>query len=324
MKLWNFENTLARNLDTGGSASPTGGEPAAGGGSASAASGGSSGQQGGAQGAAAAAPPASLLDAAQRAAQAAGGQGDGQPPPNGQQPTHQNGSAYLPDGLPETLRGKTDKETIDKLAEVVGKLPKAPATPKDYKFDPPADFKTKFGDLKDDPVIGLYRDVAHKHGLSNEQFQAVVVDLYAGMDKAGMLQQEPDYAAEMQKLMPKGGDPKENARRVHERIGALSTFVSGLEARGAISKAQAADLAVMWSSADAVMAFEKVLALIPKEHGPQGGGVGAGGSYGWPQAEADMADARYSSTSPKYDPAFRKQADERMRQLPPKNTFRRS
>lgn len=316
-----FESTLARNLDAGGS----GGSDA---GAASAAGGGSSAPA--AVQAPAAAPPAaaaSLADLAARAAQPASAQPNGQDNGGQQQapPPVNNGQSYLPSGLAETFRGTTDKETIDKLADAVSKMPKAPASSKDYKFEPPPEFTAKFGDMKNDPVMPIYRDIAHKLGLDNTQFQSIVTELHNGMEKAGLLEAAPDYNAMMETLAPKEGDQKHRMVAAANRVNAITNFIKAQEARGGITKAEAAKLGVMTYDAETVMAFEKVLKLIPGEHGLQFGGQGAGNSgYSWEAADTDMADPRYSSTSPKYDAKFRKAADDKMAQLPKRGGFRLS
>ena len=280
-------------------------------------------------------------DLASRAAQIASGQGaqgqgqqgnaqpgQGQPAQGqqSQQAADGKGGLYTPEGLAENYRGKTDQETIDKLLADVNGRPKPPAKPSDYKFQPGEDFSKKFGDLKDDPVLPAWAEVAHELGLDNKQFQDAVPKLYEKLSKAGLIEGPVDYDAELEKLAPKEGDKGQRIIKAADRVNAISSFVRGLETRKEITREEATLLSTMYHNAAAVTAFEKVLAAARRgEHGLQGGGQGYdAGGYTWDKADADMSDPRYSTSSPKYEPKFRKEADERMARLAPRGQYRRS
>lgn len=298
MRRFSFEALCAFNVDGGGGGS---------GGAAGGDGGGTpAGTSGGADGA-----PANLLAAAEAAAATAGGNPAGGPQ-----------QAYYPDGLPDAFKGTSDRETIDKLAGELGRQPKPPATPKDYKFEPGDDFVQKHGDLKDDPVLGVWRELAHEIGLGQDAFASVVPKFYDRLEKAGLIDPPIDWTKESTKLEPMSGDPKERAIKALQRVKNVEGQVHALQTRGVINKEDAIVLSTAFYDAAHVQAFEKLFALIPQQHGPQGGGTGAGSGYDWAQADKDMSDARYSTTSPTYDPAFRRSADEKMAALPKRGGFR--
>lgn len=235
----------------------------AGGGATSAAAAPAAGQQQAAAGAAAASP-------GEQFAQHFSGQQQQQ-----QQPAQQ-GQAYYPEGLAEAMRGKSDRETIDKLYADISGRPRAPEKATDYKLELPAEFVEKFGDLKSDPVLPIWRQVSHELGLSNSQFQEVIPKLYSALDKAGLIDKPIDFDAEARKLEPSIPDRHTRIAKVAERVGRMSNLVRSLETRGVITKQEAGILSGMYVNADAVSAFEKVLALIPAEKGLQGGGTASG------------------------------------------------
>ena len=270
-------------------------------------------------GGAAAAAPASLAAAAAAAVGSQGG--DGQPAPNGQ-PAPQNGQpapvtgAYVPEGLPDEFKGANERETIDKLYAKLSSQPKPPASPKDYKFELSPEMKDKFGDLKDDKVMPLWAEVAHELGLDDGKATAVFEKLYQKMDKAGLIDNGPDYTAEMQKLMPKTGNDRERLVAVQARINGAQAFVQGLETNGTLTKQQAA---MLHANTDTAAGIELMEAL---QRGFGGTGLQGGGmptaAYSEADWRRDLNDERYSTTSPKYDPQFRAQVDEKASKLPRK------
>lgn len=285
-------------------------------GDAGGAPGGGAAPAGGAAAAAPAAAPANLAAAADAAAAAAGGAQNGADAPDGassQQPPV-NG-AYYPEGLPDQYRGMTEKETIDKLYADIQGRPKPPATPKDYTFELSPDMKEKFGDLKDDKVLPLWAEVAHELGLDDKAATAAFEKLYQRMEKAGLIDHGPDYTAEIEKLKPARGDPRERTMAVKNRLVAADSFIKGLETRGALSKASAAILGANVDTAAGVIMIEELAAAMGGPGIVTTGGVGAE-AYSRTDYERDLNDPRYSTTSPQHDPAFRKAVDEKAQRLP--------
>lgn len=228
--------------------------------------------------------------------------GDGAPP-----------APFYPDGLPEPMRGKTDRETIEKLAGDYAARPKPPAKPEEYNFELPAKLKEKYGDLKDDEVLPIWRKVAHKHGLSNKQFVETFVDLHEEMTAAGIINDiDPD--TELKKLEPKDGDQAHRSAVAARTLNGTLDFIRGLETRKTLSRGQATALTAICATADGVQAIQALTKMIPGDHNLQSGGNGAA-SVTKGDVEAMERDPRYSTNSPQYDPAFRQRADTARRQL---------
>jgi hypothetical protein len=270
----------------------------------------------------AAAPAASLAAAAAAAVGSQGGDGqpNGQQQPNGQgapngQQAPVNG-AYFPEGLPDEFKGANERETIDKLAAKLTGLPKPPASPKDYKFELSPEMKDKFGDLKDDKFMPLWAETAHELDLDDGRATAALEKLYQKMDKAGLIDRGPDYTAEMQKLMPKSGNTREQLVAVQARINGAQAFIQGLETNGALTKDLAAILHANTDTASGVMLMEALQKAMGGT-GLQGGGVPPA-IYSDADWRRDMNDERYSTSSPKHDPEFRRSVDDKASKLPRK------
>jgi len=222
-------------------------------------------------------PPAeTALSKAAREAEAGGGDQGNAASDGGE------AQVYWPDGLPEhlaELKGKTDQETIDKLAGKLGEQARPPEKPDGYELSLSDDFKQKFGDLSDDEVLPIWRDIAHKNGLSNEQFNGAISELYSQLSENGILDDPINVGEEMKKLAPGVSDPEQVKARAGKRINAAVGQVEGLVKRGVLNRAEANIVTAMAASAEGVMALEKVLKL-GGEHGLQGGGEGGGANAG--------------------------------------------
>lgn len=186
------------------------------------------------------------------------------------------GAPYWPEGLPEHLaglKGKDERETIDKLTAELKGIQKAPAKPEEYNLTLSDDFKGRFGDLKGDPLVEAWRGIAHKHGISDAVFSGAIQDLYAHAVEKGIIEQVgPDYLREqLAKLGPKHLDRDariaEGSKRVNNAIARVNALVSS----GELTKVEGNIIEGMISSADGAIAIEKLLAR-GKEIGLQAGG----------------------------------------------------
>lgn len=181
---------------------------------------------------------------------------------------------YAPEGLPEALRGATEKETIDKLwAAEQARKPPAAAT--DYKFDVTKDLEG-IVDPANDRVLPIWREVAHKHDLSQAQFQAIVGDLFVGMEKAGLIERGVNIASEFEALGAGAGDKAAQIQKGQQRMLELADKIGGIATRNGISQEESAGLIRSIGDRATVAGFEKLLALIPAEHGVQPGGKPGG------------------------------------------------
>lgn len=139
-------------------------------------------------------------------------------PPAGDPPAGDPPAAYLPDGLPEHLRGGNDQETIDKLfteqSSLREKLSANGTVPEDHsKYD------FSFGDEKNNHIfdleqessqkaIGMFKEVALEHGLTDQQFAAVPKFLEKAVE-AGLIEAPREPTDILKSLAPsdfKGND----------------------------------------------------------------------------------------------------------------------
>lgn len=195
--------------------------------------------------------------------------------------------------MPETLRGATDQETIDKLLAAQSALPKAPATADEYAFTPSEEFVKTHGDLKDDPALAIGRQVAHKMGLGPQQFQTLVETFYGQMNEAGLLQPPIDASAEIAKLMPKDGDGITKKSAALKRITGVHGWVEGLRAAGNITQTEANNLVALTVVADGVTVLEKLMS----KWGSTGVVGGAGGGLNG-ASDASTTEKRLQSLYP--------------------------
>lgn len=197
---------------------------------------------------------------------------------------------YWPEGLPETLgalKGANDRETIEKLTGRLKDLPAAPEKPDGYKVELSEEFTKRFGDLGNDPVLSIWRDIAHKNGLDNRQFNGAISELYQQMSDKGMLDTIIDPKAEFEKLMPKHGDPVSRATAANARITGVANKIGGLVSREVLSKAQGNIFLSLAATADGIGTLEAIFGAMG-EHGLQGGGDGGGKDSGRTQHEKQM------------------------------------
>lgn len=239
----------------------------------------------------------------------AGAGGDkGQPPvtPEAYRPT-------LPKGF-EALLGKSDKESIDKLSSRLVEIGLPPEKPDLYKLELPEDFTKKFGKLDKDPAVDLWRDIAHKRGLSDKVFSGVIQDLYDGMISKGMMEQPVDAEAEQRKLGNPKSDPSRQLVEGAQRIQGIADNFAALVNRGVITRTQANILLKPTTTADGVAAMESLIKLLSPGDGIRIGGQAPQGATAESVA-AKRRDPRYLSTNKEYDPAFRAQVDAEHRSL---------
>jgi hypothetical protein len=225
-------------------------------------------------------PGPALVEAAREAAktaeqQAAGGQQQATQQQQGQQ--EQQAEVYFPKGLPDTLRGATERETLDKIAADFEGRPKPPEKPDGYELKLPDALKERFGDMKDDPVLPLWREVAHELGLDNTKFNGAFEKLYTKMAEKGLVDDPVNISKEMQSLGGTTGDVKQREAAGAQRLNSVLTSVTALATRGVLTTAEAYAVQEAAATANGVIALEKLLKLRAPP-GIQADGEGGGPS----------------------------------------------
>lgn len=206
--------------------------------------------------------------------------------------------------MPETLRGKSDKETLDLVAKHLASAPKAPAKADEYAFTPGKEISHLVGDLSNDKVLPLFRDVAHGLGLSQPQFDGVINGLYGKMMEAGLMRPPVDVTAEFRALGGSTGDAATQIANGQRRVADLAGQIEGLATRKELSAEQAKKLIDGLSDAGEMIAMERLLSLIPSARGPQNGGQPGGTAVSKADVLQRMDDPRYNFRSGKFDQRF--------------------
>ena len=232
------------------------------------------------------------------AAQAAQGQQQGQQQQGQQQGTQgqQQQAPYLPEGLPKELAGANERETLDKLWKAHASLPKPPETPDGYTYAVPKDLEG-FINPEKDPVLKDLRGTAHKLGITQAQFEGLVNEVVRSEIKAGRLEKPMSVADVFAELGAGKGDRVAQIDAGQKRTIAISDQIAGLATRQQISQDDAKALTAALYDAPTTRAIERVLALLPKEHGIQNGGQPNGG--GQQRTYEDNLRALYPSMYPK-------------------------
>lgn len=153
----------------------------------------------------------------------------------------------------------TASETIDKLAGHLKGLPWAPEKPDEYKLALPEEFTKRYGDLSKDEVLPIWRQVAHKNGLTDQQFNGAIAELYSELSTKGLIDDPIDVMAELDKLASKHGDQlTRKADDTSQRINGVANAINGMVSRQVLSRSESNMVLALAARAEGVMALEKV------------------------------------------------------------------
>lgn len=217
---------------------------------------------------------------------------------------------YRPDGLPDHLYGKSDKETIDALSTAYKGARDAMATrgevPKDaagYVFEPPEAVKPFADGLAKDPFFDKVKGIALKHGLPAPMFNGFLGDIMSEMVAGDMVMKPFSVDDELAALLPNVTDPEQRKLQGSKMSADTLALLDVWAEKGAPADA----IEFMKLNADRAVAIKLVTWL-----GGQGGdGMkpalgGSGGSAILSESDlnARIQDPRNQFDSPKYDPAF--------------------
>lgn len=240
--------------------------------------------------------------------------GDGQQPP----------PVYRPDGLPDHLFGKSDKETIDHLFKAFGgyrtaeaqRVEKYGAIPKElagYKANLPDDLKAYVPELDKDPVYLGFQKRAHDLGITDKQFDGIVQGFFRDTIEQGGVEEPYNAEKERDALIPPAEipDPAERAREVDRRSRDAMTYVDVLTSRG-LDQASA-DMVKGWLDTAAGIKFVEFFRTQLRETQPALGGGAAGITHA--DLKTRMADPKNDPRDPKYDSAFAAETTRLYRQV---------
>lgn len=161
------------------------------------------------------------------------------------------GQPYRPQGLPDTMFGKDDRETMDKMATALSGYRTrdaeraVPDTVDAYgQFDAtnaPDFLKAHLPGLAKDPGFAAAAQVAKEHGVPVKTMHAMTTALYQAAHEAGILEAPVDPAAERAALLPqthKNSSKADQDAAIEARLQANEDFIKLLMKPGADGKSQ--------------------------------------------------------------------------------------
>lgn len=152
-------------------------------------------------------------------------------------------SVYKPEGLPDHMLGKDEKETLDKLFkaykgardELAGKSP-LPEKLEDYTIELAEEDARRFlnpGEDGVDPVFEVFRKSAYEQGIPAEKAAKFVKNVYEEITAT---------AAEENKKMDASFETFGGEAKAKAVIDANAAWISALENQGVLSKEEADDM----------------------------------------------------------------------------------
>ena len=185
-----------------------------------------------------------------------------------------------PEGLPDHLRGADAGDTLAKVLtayngarkELSQRKPGAssldgavPESPDGYVFEATGDDDKIAAELNSEeskPIVDAFKAAAHKLGIPDKAFAALMREGLAGVDAAGIPigasnedAQRISGEAELQKLSTMAGGAKEAGTIVNT----LSGYGEKLVQRGIISKEDLGEFRVMAGTAESAMLFYRII-----------------------------------------------------------------
>lgn len=224
---------------------------------------------------------------------------------------------YYPEGLPEHLRGATERETLDKLfaeqtslRETLSKNGKVPDDPKAYKFEFEGDPAKNIFDLeaeRSQKAIGMFKEVAKEFVFTDKQFNAVPKFLEKAVE-AGLIEAPQSTEAILESMAPEGtsGSPEEIRAAGGARLTQALNTVEAAVGNGKLPAAIGEELKLMVSSPAGLSALEYLM-QHNVTNANQTGGQGGGSAVTSKDLQARMADPKNDRNNNDYDPEYAKE-----------------
>lgn len=282
---------------------------------------------GGAPAPAAAAPsPAPAAPSPAPAAPSPGG--DPTPPASGapaagQVPPASGGPspAYRPEGLPDHLLGKDDRDTLDKVSkayagarDAIAKFGSVPDAPEKYAFAPAEAVAPYLPNVAEDPAFKAAQAAAHKHGLGDKQFAGFVNDFMAGLIGGQML--EDPFSADKERaiIAPDVSDPGERAKAAAKASSDTVAFLDAMQQQGRIDQATAD-----WAKGRTDRGHFLKLMSAMRAGAP---GIEMGGQNGAADVTKADLEKRHADPRQKSDPTFQAETNRLYQHLYPEDPGR--
>lgn len=233
---------------------------------------------------------------------------------------------YRVDGIPETMFGSTNEETIDKMAKTIngyrtkeGKKETVKEAAEYVLGEMPDNIKPYLSNLETDPVFATTQAAALKHGLSKDAFAGFVTDVVSEWVEAGILGDVVDVKAERQALLPAESQylsPDEQSQAINSRMQDNFDWLAKVGPMKGISAEMAEYMQdTLGDRAMGHQVIELVRKMADTRPQPLFGGSGGGGDVRQELSSREQ-DPRNDPSSPKYDPKFRAATDAMWKDLP--------
>lgn len=193
--------------------------------------------------AASATPPAAAINPAAAANPPAPSAGD--PPAAASPPPAAAGDIYKPEGLPDTMFGKSDKETLDNAAKALkgyrdrdaaNSIPDKAEAYGEFAGEIPDTIKPHLDTLKADPLFGRVAEKALALRVPLPAYQGLVQEFLSVSAEMGLMEPIVDVAAEKAALLPETAKhlpDTEQKAAIEQRMNTNFAFLDAMVARGA-------------------------------------------------------------------------------------------
>lgn len=207
-------------------------------------------------------------------------------PPAAAPPPAAAGEIYKPEHLPDTMLGKSDKETLDNAAKALkgyrdrdaaNSVPETKDAYASFTGEIPETIKPHLETLKADPLFDRVAEYALAEKVPTRIYQGLVQKFLSVSAEMGLMEPIVDAAAEKAALLPETAkhlSAPEQTQAIEQRMNTNFAFLDAMVARGADNGGMAkedADFAkaMLGDSAKGHRIFEWMAATA-------GGGSGAG------------------------------------------------
>lgn len=226
---------------------------------------------------------------------------------------------YRPDGLPDTMFGKDDRETIDKLHQAVKgyrdrdgqrQVPETAEAYRAFKLDDaPESVRPHLEALANDPLFDAVAQLAHEEKVPTATLQRLTTKLYEQAAEMGILDHVVDTTKERASLLPETARnlPKnEQDRQIDARLQANEDWVKLQIQHGLPEDVASHGLLMLMDTAAGNQLIEYFRSKIGGDRDNplpgDGGGAGAGRSQR-DQLRARLAAPEMQAGHPAFDRA---------------------
>lgn len=240
------------------------------------------------------------------------------------------GGPYRPQGLPDTMFGKDDRETIDKMhTALTGYRQRDAAVPdkveayNTFEVDKaPEAIRPFLSQLSTDPVFAAASKVAMEERLPVATMHKLTTAIYQAGHEAGILEAPLDVKAERTALLPDNAKALSTAdqdKAINARMQANEDFVNLMVTNQKIDKGVAEHaLLMLMDTAKGNQFLEAMQALATGQDRAQpfnGNGGAGNGQNEREQLRAELAKPEVDPQHPKFDRAKHDELDARYKKL---------